>query len=285
MVRQFKVGEHLFHCGTESGLEGFSSAVGYFAAPNIFDEKVFAEGFSQIEDFLKSQNVKTVLGPFSGNTLFPYRYRTSHFTESPFWGEPSNDQEVVQWIQNRGYQESAVYHSSRIKNDDELKAKMTDLHKNLPKMAIKDFSVQVCDSSVWQKFETDIYQLTLESFKSNYLFKPYSFEQFHQVYDPLFKAQGLVSPSSLLLMEKSKPVGFCFNFEDQKNTYLKTIGVHPNSRRLGASFLYLMTESFHRVSPAKDLILCLMKQGNLPDLFSDRMVLEKRSYALFQKSL
>ena len=134
-----------------------------------------------------------------------------------------------------------------------------------------------------------LYDISMESFRDNFLFEPIPFEMFRALYVPAANKVDM-SLSHFVCDPNGKEVGFFFGFpstQGEKSLVIKTIALLPETRGLGLS-----NALFHSVTREADSrgicrsIGALMKSGIQSESYTRKQkILWRNSYALFGKDL
>jgi hypothetical protein len=230
------------------------------------------------------------IGPMNGNTMQKYRFLIERGDEKPFLLEPDNPDEWPEYWKRRGFSTLSLYYSSL--NED-----LTYEDPRIPQTAqrLTDAGVKIRNLRI-DAFEDDlrrIYQVSAVSFQQNFLYSPFTENDFMDMYLPL---RGYVNPAFVMIAEDNdKPVGFIFNIPDYLQAQrqqpvdtliVKSFAVLPGRAYAGlGNVLLAMTHRIAHDSGFKRAIHALMYEGNNSLIISNRFSRPFRRYVLFAKEL
>lgn len=233
----------------------------------------------------KHQSEK-IVGPLNFSTYNTYRLKENedlphHLMEPPY--EP----ELYQLLKSHGeiFESYLTYEI----NDFEKLLDWSKQFDEIDDSVMKDqYTLQVIDTKYWMDNIERFYKSADQVFGENLAYSTLSFETFKAKYGE--QAAGLICPFTsrcLVSKDNQQIVGIILNFiditaADRKRLLIKTMGVHPDHRHMGLSFIYLLKEIIPQVRQNYDqAFLCLMREGNLPSLFAKDISQKDRHYHLF----
>ena len=133
------------------------------------------------------------------------------------------------------------------------------------------------------------YKSAQEVFSENLAYSCISLDTFKLKYGKEMASIICPHTSCCLIHKKTNEIiGIILNFVDisssnSERLLIKTMGVHPDHRHMGLSFIYLLKFVITQIEPQySQAYLCLMRDGNLPSLFARDIAQEVRSYILYQ---
>jgi L-amino acid N-acyltransferase YncA len=238
---------------------------------------------------LARQGCGVAIAPMNGSTWQSYRFVTERSDEPSFFLDMEHPENYPQQFQAHGFLPLSYYHSALtvdlLKTDDRLEkvaARMTDLG-----IQIRSFELQNFESEL-QK----IYQLSVNSFKHNFLYTPIAWEQFFEQYRQI---KPYLQPELILMAEQGNQlVGFLFAVPDLlqakrgaiDTVIIKTVAVMPGRTYAGLGNLLLMRgQAIAHGLGYRRAIHALIHEGNKSRNISSRYAQPIRRYALFSKSL
>lgn len=230
------------------------------------------------------------VGPMDGNTWRKYRFVTDRGTEPPFFLEAWNPPEYPCWWQAAGFQPLAEYFSASVNDLDarderlvNVTLRMVDAGITLRPLNPADFAAEL----------RRIHDVSVVSFRDNYLYTPLPFEPFAAQYQQIAPH---VKPELVLLAEhEDKPVGYVFALPDWAQhargepvtaVIVKTLAVLPGRAYmgLGAVLLGEVHQAARRLG-FRRAIHAYMHESNKSRNLSARYGETIRRYTLFQKRL
>lgn len=255
-------------------------AVGFFEA----NSEATAEGLLKVaQDWLRSKGMKKAVGPMMLNTWFPYRFRLDDHDLNFRW-EPTNPIQYPDYFAKAGFSQAEVYHSPAA---DNLAAYVEATFPAVKALEAKGFTFRPFDGANFLNNEIPkLYDLTLATFKNNFLYEPISLEFFRELYVP-FAAKLDYSFSYFCVAPDGREVGFFFSFPDQGYLVFKTIGVHPDYQGLGLSTAMSAKCAVRGVETGlTKFVTGLVKDGNRSESYTKKNpALWSHRYALFEKAL
>lgn len=239
---------------------------------------------------LAAQGCMVAIGPMDGNTMHRYRFVVDRGEEPPFFLEPQNPEEWPRHWCDAGFTELASY-TSALNTDlsyedpriPAVAARLTATGVTIRTINLGDFAGEL----------RRIYQIAGISFRSNYLYTPFTEEEFLALYRPI---RPYVRPETTLLAEHAgQPVGFIFSVPDMLQAQrgvpvdtliVKTFAVLPGRAYAGlGSVLLARSHAVARALGFHRVIHALMYDANNSRLISGRFARTMRRYALFTRTL
>ena len=263
----------------------------FFGGWHWIDEKTNREFINQVTAWATEQECQLLVGPYDFSTYYSYRFKTDQFESLAFFGEPNNQRQDVELVEGCGFkplQTFQTYHFSDIKQLIQ--------HSNLQLQGIeelllsKNLRTQKARLEDIQNNLKEFFDLSHQIFLDNFLYNPIPFESFQQYFANAIAPRACWETTVFLIDEVTqKKVGYCLNFRDPKFAHhllIKSVGVLPDYRFMGASFLGLFKKSLELAPPSDEKVsFCLMKTGNFPSLIAEKIQPQRQNYALFVKKL
>jgi GNAT superfamily N-acetyltransferase len=239
---------------------------------------------------LKINGCTLAVGPMNGNTMQKYRFLIERGDEKPFLLEPDNPDEWPEYWKKQGFETLSIYYSSLNEDLTYEDPRIPEVEKRL---AANNIKIRNLDIDSFADELRRIYQVSAVSFQQNFLYSPFTEEEFLELYLPL---RSYVKPETVLIAEDGdKPVGFIFNIPDYMQAQrqqpidtliVKSFAVLPGRTYAGLGNV-LLAQS-HRIAynlGYKRAIHALMYEGNNSMIISNRFSRPFRRYALFAKDL
>jgi len=239
---------------------------------------------------LKARGCTLAVGPMNGNTWRSYRLVTEAGEEPPFLMEPVNPPEWPVWWRAAGFGPLAEYYSSatedlvtRDARVDGVAARMRAAGVTVRTFRLEEFEAEL----------ERIYEVSVVSFQSNYLYTPLPKEAFLAQYRAI---RERVRPELVLLAEQAgQPVGYVFAVPDyaqaargaQVTTVIvKTLAVLPGRQHAGlGAWLLAEVHAAARELGFTRAIHALMHETNKSRNLSAHYAKTIRRYTLFSKKL
>ena len=268
--------------------------------------------FSQFEEWVRTNKINHVYGPINFSTMGNYRLRLSHFNEeSWFISEPTNPSHYPELLKRLGYS-CQVKYFSYVSED---KAQVNNwVHQNdtepLRKFVGTDLTFIPFKPDDWKNRLDDLHHLTNLIFADNPGFIPIDLPTFKNAFNPSFLNKICPETSVIAQHRDGTLAGYCINFPDyvplmkatdvshaeisydlhisqlsHPTLLIKTAGIIPKYRKQGFSFIAMLIEVLKKSTRYEKHILCLMREGNFPDLLSKQLSNDARIYGLFHKEL
>lgn len=240
---------------------------------------------------LRARGCTLAVGPMNGNTWRSYRLVTEAGDEPPFLLEPVNPAEWAVWWRAAGFGPLAEYYSSatedlvtRDERVDGVAARMRAAGVTVRAFRLEEFEAEL----------ERIYEVSVVSFQSNYLYTPLPKEAFLAQYRAI---RERVRPELVLLAEDAerRPVGYVFAVPDyaqaargEKVTtvIVKTLAVLPGRQHAGlGAWLLAEVHAAARSLGFTRAIHALMHETNKSRNLSAHYAKTIRRYTLFSKRL
>jgi GNAT superfamily N-acetyltransferase len=240
---------------------------------------------------LRNMGCTEAIAPIDGNTWHPYRWVVETGIEPPFFLEPQNPDWIVEVAQDLGFSPIATY-QSRLNTD------LTQRDPSVPAVrsrltqagiTLRPFAAE----RIEQELQA-IYELSLLSFRQNFLYEAIAPAQFLTQYQALLP----YLKSDLVLMAEVDQalVGFAFALPDWNQAQrsetidtviLKTVAVHPARRYAGLGrWLVDEIQAIAHSLGYRRAIHALMQDDNRSKNLSQRHSTQwLRRYALLGRSL
>ncbi|MCK4608229.1 MAG: GNAT family N-acetyltransferase [Gammaproteobacteria bacterium] len=251
----------------------------------VDDADVARKLFSQVDNYLRSQNCTYCIGPLNGDTWHKYRL-TDPGAEAPFFLDNYHKPYYAQQFITNDFNSIASYHSARITDltiSEKRIAKFERIFDN------KGITIRPINRQNFTEEIKKIHAICCVAFKDNFLYTPISQQEVLNMYGQI---KTIVNPDFVLICEDgSDPVGFIFcvpNFyEKQKKALLiKTAAVMPASRYKGLGVL--LAYKIHHMALAKgydEVIYALMHDSNISAKTAAHKGAVFRTYQLYGKEL
>jgi len=255
----------------------WSGALGHFEATSAAAaERLLASA----EDTLREAGCAKATGPMDGDTWHRYRLITGSSGRKPFQLEPHNPPEWPGYFDAAGWSVAARYTSSEICLAE---AKPRDLSRIEQRLAVKIRPLKTGD---YRGELRKIHDVSVISFKDNFLYTAISFEEFDAMYS---KVEALLVPDLSLIAEDAdgRACGFVFALPDGDDLIVKTLAVLPERRFAGLGSL--LVEQVHQAAATMGFtyaIHALQHQKNSSLRISSRHDAKVfREYTLYEKHL
>ncbi len=252
--------------------------------------------FELLLSSLKEEGVEIIIGPLNGTTWNRYRYVVEKGERFPFLMEPWNDDNQVHLMEKIGFIPFSFYFSSIMENMEniQLLKKKREKAEKINKFSIhQEIRIETAENKDLKMLLEEVYNLTKESFKNNFLYTPLGKENFLKMY--MAYSEKLVRKYFKLIYIGKELKGYLFGIPDYlelkykpavETLILKTIGVAPEyfNRGLG----YILIDEFVRDGAEdgyKNIIFALMHEGNISRNIGNRLGRPFRRYALFKREL
>ena len=272
-------------------------ATSYIGNVNILEKyrKNETEIFNEIFESLKKDGIETIIGPLNGTTWNTYRYVTDKGHRSPFLMEPWNEDYYVELFEKIGFKPLAYYISTIMENMNPVQRR--HLSKKIEKLKkfdyYRDTTVKSAENEDLITVLNKVYDLTIETFKNNFLYSELDREIFLKMY--MSYEDKIVKKFFKMLYLKDELIGYVFGIPDYaelqykekiETMILKTIAISPRYNGKGMGYILideLVKEAEH--SGYKNVIYALMHEKNISKNIGSLLGDELRRYALFIKEL
>lgn len=199
---------------------------------SINNQKVVDFLFSELKRIALSKGKTTIIGPMSGSTWYDYRiaipnnnplFFTEFFTP-PYYNEI---------LQKTGFSCLAKYKSTHATTYEVDEKKLEQCNKLFNE---KGVTVRNLDLNNFEKDLEQIFLVSLEGFKNNFLYSPIAKEEFMQKYLPL---KQLIDPATVFLVfDGEKCVGFSMSLinllnKEKKQLVMKSAARLPDYKYKG----------------------------------------------------
>jgi GNAT superfamily N-acetyltransferase len=239
---------------------------------------------------LAMQGCTKAIAPMNGSTWQSYRFIVDRGEEPIFFLELDHPDAYPQQFQDQGFSVLATYRSTLTTNlllheqrMDQVEQRMCDRGVRIRSLDLQNFE---------QELEK-IYQLSIVSFRQNFLYTPIHQETFLTQYR---QVKDYLSPELILMAEcDDQLVGFIFAIPDLcqaqrgqviDTVVIKTAAVLPGRAYAGLGNLLLaIVQAIAHSLGYQRAIHALMHDGNHSRNISDRYGETIRRYALFAKDL
>ncbi|MDX2212607.1 MAG: hypothetical protein SFY66_04880 [Oculatellaceae cyanobacterium bins.114] len=230
------------------------------------------------------------VGPMDGNTWRRYRLVSDRGTEPIFFLEPDNPDEWCDHFRGTGFTTLADYSSGLTTDLTQIDPRMERVERRLTEIGVTVRSLQL--DNLEPELQR-IHQLSLISFRHNFLYTPIAQDEFITQYSQI--KPYLQSQLVLLAEHDGNLVGFLFALPDVlqaqrgesiNTVIIKTVAVLPNKIYAGLGNLLVSKcqAIAHQLSYTR-AIHALMHNANNSQNLSDRYAHTIRRYTLFSKEL
>ena len=253
---------------------------------NIFDE---------IFESLRKEGIETIIGPLNGTTWNTYRYVTEKGNGRRFLLEPWNEDYNVSLFEKIGFKHLAGYISTIMEGmNSEGRKNLNKKMERLKKFSYyKDIRVESAEDKDLLTVLNDVYNLTVESFKNNFLYSELEREIFLKMY--MSYEDKIVKKLFKMLYLKDELIGYVFGIPDYtelgykgkiETMILKTIAVSPvyNGKGMGYILINSLVEEAEKEG-YENVIYALMHESNVSKNIGLQLGNILRRYTLFIKEL
>lgn len=210
-----------------------TGVIGAFQADN---KETAQKLITNAVQYLKERNCVTVLGPMNQNTWHSYRFLKETSLEHPFFMEPAQPLEYLEWFEAEGFVVDQNYYSF-----------LTDLSSFVRKRsrvaeAFLKKGIQLKDGTglTDEELLKMNYEISRICFAKNVYYSPVSYETYRNIYQPSLSL--LKKEYVYYAYDGNTPVGFLFGIPDyneprrgqkQETILFKTFAVLPEYRHQG----------------------------------------------------
>lgn len=260
--------------------------IGHYAA---LDAEAGAQLLAHACEQLAERGCTQAVGPMDGDTWHSYRLVSERGSEPPFFLEPWHPEGWPEHFEAAGFGPLAHYFSA-LNADLQQDPRLAALTQIVEDQGIR---IRALDPARFERELQAIYEVSLASFKRNFLYTPISLEQFIDLYQPV---RPYVQPELVMIAQRQgQPVGYQFSIPDllqvqrgqNVNTMIvKTVAVHPEFG--GSGLGSLLVAKAHQVAKTFGFaraIHALMVEDNLSRKISAHYAEPMRRYTLFAKEL
>jgi hypothetical protein len=257
--------------------------LGYYEATDNPEATTFL--FQQIEKYARQKDYTYLLGPLNASTWYSYRL-TEPDTRPPFFLDNYHKPWYTRQFRENGFKPITTYYSASLFKENfkprPLSYQKVLLNRNIQ---IRSIDIENFDHDLYQ-----IYRLTLDAFRYNFLYTPIEFSEFLELYRPV--KNYLNTDYSLLAFDaKGKLISFLFSVDNifdktKKALILKTLANSSDIKAKGTATI--LTEIVHRQafeSGYDEVIHALMHKNNISRNISAKNATTFRHYTLFGKDL
>ncbi len=230
------------------------------------------------------------VGPMDGNTWRRYRFVIERGDEPPFFLEPDNPDAWPNHFTHTGFSVLTTYTSAlttALAHENPLLDQTQERFREQG-ITVRSMSLAHADEELRR-----IFQLSLDSFRGNYLYTPITEQEFLEQNQ---RVLPFVLPDLVLLAERAgELVGFLFAVPDViqrqragavDTLIIKTVAVSPGVANAGLGGLLVgLVQRRARDRGFKRAIHALMHERNVSRKISDRYARAIRRYALFTRDL
>lgn len=272
---------------------------------SIDDSKSASVLLREAADWLYQQGASEIVGPMDGDTWHRYRFNIGPAEEPPFLMEPYNPAYYPRLWEEAGFQLLESYHSKRLDDVTPVVEKFQSIHARSMQ---RGYELQPFDPKRFDDGLRRLYELSLEIFSQNKLYRDISWEHFCKLYEPMRS----VLDSRLAWFARSpegKDVGFMFAVHDYhaaavamrgksnllakvrfilnrhkaKAINLKSMGVVPGHRHSGIG-VALVCEIYRQMLAMgyKRANLCLIHDDNPSSRLDGGFASILRRYCLYR---
>ena len=238
------------------------SQIAFFEAEN--DTQAVNFLFDKIKEYAKSKGCNYLIGPINGSTWKKYRI-TLPSNNPPFLLDNYNKDYYSMLFENYGFETIANYKSTICKNLDRDYSRLDKFGTVFENKGIK---IRKFDIENFDKDIKKIYDVSIKSFVSNFLYTPIEFEEFYKMYEPV---KSFLNPEWVLIAEdaSSAPIAFIFGFDNlyslkEKSLIIKTLAQIPDYKYRGiGSYLVELIHKKASILHYDNIIHALMHKDNV----------------------
>ena len=196
--------------------------------------------FDAVQTHFAGLGFSSVIGPMNGSTWAAYRVALPEGT--PFILDVESMPYYARLFESNGFETIAQYHSTRA---DLSERAFPRLERMAPVFRARGVTIGEFEPDRAETVLREIHELSLDSFKYNFLYTPVPVEFFLQKYLPLLSK---VPPQCILLARdrSGRLIGYLFAIpnllcRDRRELVIKTLAVRPEpvARGLGAFLVEL----------------------------------------------
>ncbi|MBD2459713.1 GNAT family N-acetyltransferase [Oscillatoria sp. FACHB-1407] len=239
---------------------------------------------------LAAHSCTLAVAPMDGNTWRRYRLLSDRGTEPIFFLEPDNPDEWCDHFREAGFTSFADYSSGLTTNLTQVDPRMVRVEQRLTEIGVKVRSLNLDN---FERELQQIHQLSLISFRNNFLYTPISQTEFISQYSQI---KPYVQPQLVLMAEHGDTlVGFLFAIPDLlqakrgeaiNTVIIKTVAVLPGKTYAGlGNLLVSQCQAIAHQLGYTRAIHALMHNANNSRNLSDRYAHTIRRYTLLAKPL
>lgn len=212
--------------------------LGWFEADENPDAA--ARLFDAVQAHFAERGIRSVVGPMNGSTWAAYRVALPEGT--PFFLDVESMPWYARFFEDNGFETAAQYHSARA---DLSERAFPRLERMAPLFRARGVEIRDFEPERAEAILREIHELSLDSFRRNFLYTPVPVEFFLRKYLPLLVG---VPPEDILLARDAagRLLGYLFAVpnllcRDRRELVVKTLAVRPEPvcRGLGAFLVEL----------------------------------------------
>jgi hypothetical protein len=260
----------------------------YFGFWNFQNSAASAHILKQAQLWSQAQGAHSLIGPYNYSTFFDYRLKLNGFDQQGYIGEPRTTKPQLDVLESMKFEIVEKYSSNLIHLDHVLKR---DLFKRVSQLMDKGSPAYRYEALTLESFHEkfyELYELTSKIFSANAFYTPVSFASFQLLFLPEVLNGVCWKTSRVMLTRDNHTVGYVLNFKDASNPhnlFIKTLGVHPDHRQMGLSFLALIFGSLLEAIEFDytSALVCLMRVNNPAHKLTRRYSRMSYEYGLFGK--
>jgi GNAT superfamily N-acetyltransferase len=261
--------------------------IGHYAADTA---QTAARMLSWATEHLTAEGCTLAVGPMDGNTWRRYRLLSERGAEPLFFLEPDNPDDWPGHFLANGFTPLAHYYSAMNMDLEHEDPRLAEVARRLDDsgVTIRPLKLEQFDDEL-----RSIYDVSLASFQSNFLYTPIDLGEFLAQYRGV---RPYVRPELVLIAEQEgKPIGYVFGIPDLclaqrgqpiDTVIVKTLAVHP--RHGGAGLGGWLTACCHRAARQlgyRRAIHALMHETNKSRRISGHTARPFRRYTLYAREL
>lgn len=235
-----------------------------------------------ILEHAKKNNIKKIIGPIDGNSWNNYRFQNDINILEKYPGQPTYEKSDLEIFLQNGFKVFENYESIELNSLQDIKD------------VVAPFGELINDDLVFSKIPKDFFKTHGHQFQNllNDIFSEnVGFSQLTDSESEYITAMtaNMLNPDFTFVAfnKENEAVGFLMNFFKDGILYFKTLGFRKDSRHQGLSTLSMLSYFVNEIGNHKiyKVIVCLMRSGNFPSLFSQDYVAKKNNYVLIHKEL
>ncbi len=262
-----------------------TACLGTFEAVN--DEKIVRRLIEHAIEQAKELEAEYIIGPMNGSTWENYRF-SAHNNYPNFFLEPYHHTYYNELFVSAGFNSIGDYHSIL---DKDVVYKVPGAKDKEVYFREKGVQFKTANLDEFEKVLTDIHELNLIAYQSNFLYTPIEEEAF---IDKYVKAKQFIDPQFLLLAysTENKLIGYYFCSHDFYNTndkclILKSIARHPDEqyRGLGHAIGYQIYETARQQGYTSTIHAFMYDDGTSAPLSKHFSENEYKKYTLYGKAI
>ena len=202
--------------------------------------------FEAVEDYFRENGFEYLIGPMNGSTWCKYRI-TEPATNPPFMLDNYHKSWHLSHFVENGFVPIARYLSTKTDNLDKSYARLEKFEKRYSEKGIKIRHIKLNEFPDEMR---NIFDISLKSFKNNFLYSKISFDEFLSLYS---RVKEIVNPEFVFIAEdaRHKALGFIFAINDifsrdKKSLVIKTVATIPGNKGRGIGSL--LVEKIHKTA-------------------------------------